>query len=48
MITAGDTPEAVLAGYRWFEREDFEACLVYARRIMANERIEPRGIQADS
>jgi uncharacterized protein (DUF433 family) len=39
MLAAGDTPEAVLEGYPWLEREDIQACLVYARRVTANERI---------
>lgn len=41
MLAAGDTPEAILKGYRWLEPEDIQACLLYARRIVANERIEP-------
>lgn len=41
MLSAGDTPEAVLAGYDWLEPEDIRACLVYARRLVAHERIEP-------
>jgi hypothetical protein len=27
-------------GYAWLVPEDIQACLVYARRIVANERIE--------
>jgi len=41
MLAAGDTPETILEGYPWLEREDVQACLVYARRIVARERIEP-------
>lgn len=41
MLAAGDTPEALLAGYPWLERDDIQACLVYARRLVAHERIEP-------
>lgn len=48
MLAAGDTTEAILAGYPWLEREDIQACLVYARRIAANERIEPLPIEAGS
>ena len=40
MLAAGDTSEAILKGYPWLEPEDIQACLVYARRITANERIE--------
>jgi uncharacterized protein (DUF433 family) len=48
MLAAGDTPETILAGYPWLEREDIQACLVYARRITANERIEPLSIEVGS
>ena len=30
-----------MAAYPWLEREDIQACLVLARRLAANERIEP-------
>ncbi len=45
MLAAGDTREQILAGYAWLEPEDIQACLVYARRIVANERIESLAIQ---
>ena len=41
MLAAGDTPETILAGYPWLEREDIQACLVYARRLVGHERVEP-------
>lgn len=41
MLAAGDSPETILKGYAWLRPEDIQACLVYARRIVANERIEP-------
>ncbi len=47
MLAAGDTAEEILAGYSWLEREDIQACLVYARRIAANERIEPLSIEVN-
>lgn len=40
MLAAGDTIETLLEGYRWLEREDVQACLVYARRVVGHERIE--------
>jgi len=46
MLAAGDTPDDILEAYPWLEREDIQACLVYARRIAANERIEPLTIEA--
>jgi uncharacterized protein (DUF433 family) len=41
MLAAGDTIETLLEGYPWLEREDIQACLLYARKLVANERIEP-------
>jgi uncharacterized protein (DUF433 family) len=42
MLAAGDTPDTILAGYPWLEPEDIRACLVYAHRLVAHERVEPR------
>ena len=41
MLAAGDTPQTILSGYPWLELVDIQACLVYARRLVAHERIEP-------
>jgi uncharacterized protein (DUF433 family) len=41
MLAAGDTPETILEGYPWLEPDDIQACLVYARRLVGHERIEP-------
>jgi uncharacterized protein (DUF433 family) len=41
MLAAGDTPEIILEGYPWLEPEDIRACIAYAHRIIAHERIEP-------
>ncbi len=41
MLAAGDTPEIILQGYSWLQPEDIQACLVYARRLIGHERIEP-------
>jgi uncharacterized protein (DUF433 family) len=46
MLAAGDDFETILAGYPWLEREDLQACLLYARRQIGNERIEPLNITA--
>ena len=40
MLAAGDTVETLLEGYPWLEREDVQACLFYARRLVSHERIE--------
>lgn len=41
MLAAGDTPQILLEGYPWLEVEDIQACLVYARRLVGHERVEP-------
>ncbi|MCK4762637.1 MAG: DUF433 domain-containing protein [Candidatus Aminicenantes bacterium] len=41
MIAEGSTIEELLEGYPFLEREDVQACLKYAHRIVAHERIEP-------
>ncbi len=40
MLAAGDTPETLLEGYAWLEREDILAALLYARRSIAHETLE--------
>ncbi|NJN96968.1 MAG: DUF433 domain-containing protein [Anaerolineales bacterium] len=46
MMAAGDTPETILEGYPWLELQDIQACLVYARRLVGHERIEPLVVDA--
>lgn len=41
MLAAGDTFETLLAAHPWLEREDVQACLAYARRLVAHARVEP-------
>jgi uncharacterized protein (DUF433 family) len=41
MMAAGDTPETLLEGYPWLEADDIRACLLYAYRRVAGERVEP-------
>ena len=41
MLAAGDDLDTILEGYAWLEAEDVQACLVYARRLVGQERIEP-------
>jgi uncharacterized protein (DUF433 family) len=42
MLAAGDSPETLMEGYEWLEREDILACLAYAYRAVAGERFAPR------
>lgn len=48
MLAAGDSQETLLAGYPWLEREDIQACLAYARRLVGHERVEPFVIEDGS
>ncbi len=48
MLAAGDTPETILEGYPWLEPEDIRACLIYARRLVGHERIEPLLIETNA
>ena len=41
MLAAGDSHETILSGYDWLEPDDILACLLYAQRLVAHERIEP-------
>lgn len=40
MLAAGDSLKTILDGYPWLEQADIQACLLYARKIIGNERIE--------
>ena len=41
MLAAGDAVETNGQGYPWLEPEDVKARLIYARRVVARERVEP-------
>lgn len=41
MLAAGSTTEELLEAYPFLAKEDIQACLVYAHRMVAHERIEP-------
>ena len=45
MLAVGDSTEILLQGYPWLEKEDIQACLTYARRMVAHERIGPLKIE---
>ena len=40
MLAAGSTAEEILEGYPFMEKEDIQACLLYAYRLSAHERYE--------
>lgn len=41
MMAAGSSQEEILEGYPFLEKQDIQACLLYARQIVANEYIAP-------
>ena len=41
MMAAGSTVEELLEAYPFLVKEDIQACLVYAHRMVSHERIEP-------
>ena len=41
MMAGGDAPETNLEGYPWLEMEDIQACIAYAHKLVAHERVEP-------
>lgn len=43
MLAAGDSTETILRGYPWLDGDDIRACLLFARRLVGNERVEPVG-----
>ncbi len=41
LLATGDTTEELLTAYPWLAKEDIQACLLYAHKLVAQERIEP-------
>lgn len=41
MLAAGDSPETLMEGYEWLEREDVLACLAYAYHVVIREHCIP-------
>ena len=41
MLAAGDSPQDVLAAYPILEADDVRACLLYAYKLVAHERVDP-------
>ncbi len=46
MLAAGDTAATIGQSHPWLEPEVIQACLLYARRVVGNERIEPLFVDA--
>ena len=41
MLAAGSTIDSLLEHYSWLEREDVQACLLYAAKIVGREFFAP-------
>ena len=41
MLAAGDAASDIVAAYPYLQLEDIQACLVFARRLVGRERVEP-------
>jgi uncharacterized protein (DUF433 family) len=48
MLAAGSTAQTILDYYPFLEPEDIQACLVYARRLVGNERVEPSFVGSET
>jgi len=48
MIAEGSTVEEILEGYPFLEKEDIQACMIYAHRIISHERVEPAIVTAQA
>lgn len=42
MLAAGETPETILREYPFLEREDLQACLLFAYRSLRGEQVHDR------
>lgn len=42
MLAAGDTPETILKEYPFLERDDIQACLLFAHRSLSGEHVHDR------
>jgi uncharacterized protein (DUF433 family) len=41
MLAAGDSQQEILDAYPFLEPEDIRACILYAYKLVAHERIDP-------
>jgi len=41
MLAAGDTAQEIIAAYPFLEPDDVRACLLYAYKLVAHERVDP-------
>ncbi len=41
MLAAGDGPQDIAAAYPFLEADDIRACILYAYKLVAHERVDP-------
>lgn len=41
MLTAGSTASEIIEHYPFLENQDIQACLIYSRRVVAPQKVEP-------
>ena len=41
MLAAGDSPQDIVAAYPFLESDDIRACMLYAYKLVAHERVDP-------
>ncbi len=41
MLAAGDSVQDLLAAYAFLEADDIRACMLYAYKLVAHERVDP-------
>jgi uncharacterized protein (DUF433 family) len=41
MLAAGDSADDILTAYPWLEPDDIRACILYACKLVAHERVDP-------
>jgi uncharacterized protein (DUF433 family) len=41
MLAAGDSGQHILAAYPFLEPDDIRACILYAYKLVAHERVDP-------
>lgn len=48
MLASGHTFQDLHEDFPWLDREDIQACLIYAKRAVGNERFEPVLAEAEA
>jgi uncharacterized protein (DUF433 family) len=46
MLASGDSAELILQGYSWLEKEDIQACMLFAAKVVRSESVMPLPMRA--